>query len=90
MLTQSGVADYLLSLGLVKPAAVVEDDLVVVDASKGPAFGLALAGAPGIDLRMLNVVRDPRAVAWSWKREVERPHAARPECRREHARADQP
>jgi Sulfotransferase family len=48
---------------------------VVVDASKGPALGQALAGAPGIDLRMLNVVRDPRAVAWSWQRRVERPHA---------------
>lgn len=48
---------------------------VVVDASKGPAFGQALAGAPGIDLRMLNVVRDPRAVAWSWNRQVARPHS---------------
>ena len=47
---------------------------VVVDASKGPALGLALAGAPGIDLRMLNVVRDPRAVAWSWQRHLDRPH----------------
>ncbi len=49
---------------------------VIVDASKGPALGQALAGAPDIDLRMLNVVRDPRAVAWSWRRQVERPHAA--------------
>jgi hypothetical protein len=48
---------------------------VVVDASKGPALGQALAGAPDLDLRMLNVVRDPRAVAWSWGRQVERPHA---------------
>ncbi len=48
---------------------------VVVDASKGPALGQALAGAPGIDLRILNVVRDPRAVAWSWNRRVARPHA---------------
>jgi hypothetical protein len=47
---------------------------VVVDASKGPALGQALAGAPGIDLRMLNIVRDPRAVAWSWSRRVARPH----------------
>jgi hypothetical protein len=47
---------------------------VVVDASKGPALGQALAGAPGIDLRMLNVVRDPRAVAWSWNRRLDRPH----------------
>ena len=48
---------------------------VVVDASKGPALGQALAGAPDIDLRILNIVRDPRAVAWSWHRQVERPHA---------------
>lgn len=48
---------------------------VVVDASKGPALGQALAGAAGIDLRILNVVRDPRAVAWSWSRRVVRPHA---------------
>lgn len=55
-------------------AAEVAGASVVVDASKGPALGLALAGAPGIDLRMLNVVRDPRAVAWSWSRRVTRPH----------------
>jgi Ser/Thr protein kinase RdoA (MazF antagonist) len=34
MLTQSGIADYLLSLGVVKPRAVVEDGLVVKDASR--------------------------------------------------------
>jgi hypothetical protein len=48
---------------------------VVVDASKGPALGRALAGTPGLDVRLLNVVRDPRAVAWSWNRRVVRPHA---------------
>src|SRR5262245_3905538 len=52
--------------------AEVTGSRVVVDASKGPALGQALAGAPDIDLRMLNVVRDPRAVAWSWSRHVER------------------
>lgn len=43
MLTQSGVADYLLSLGLVEPAAVVEDDLVVVDASRRNSVFIATA-----------------------------------------------
>ena len=57
------------------PIAEVTSSHVIVDASKGPARGQALAGAPGVDLRMLNVVRDPRAVAWSWNRRVERPHA---------------
>lgn len=59
-----------------RAVAEVTGSGVIVDASKGPALGLALAGASGIDLRMLNVVRDPRAVAWSWQRRVERPHAA--------------
>jgi len=55
--------------------AEVTGSEVLVDASKGPALGAALAGAPDVDLRMLHVVRDPRAVAWSWTRHVERPHA---------------
>lgn len=58
-----------------RAVADVTDSTVVVDASKGPALGQALVGADGIDLRILNVVRDPRAVAWSWTRHVERPHA---------------
>ena len=58
-----------------RAVAEVTGSRVVVDASKGPALGLALAGSPGIDLRMLNVVRDPRAVAWSWAKQVDRPHA---------------
>lgn len=60
---------------LYRAVAEVSGAEVVVDASKGPALAQALAGAPGIDLRLLNVVRDPRAVAWSWRQDVERPHA---------------
>jgi hypothetical protein len=59
-----------------RAVAEVTGSHVVVDASKGPALGAALAGASGLALRMLNVVRDPRAVAWSWRRHVERPHAS--------------
>jgi Sulfotransferase family len=58
-----------------RAVAEVTGSSVVVDASKGPALGAALAGAADVDLRMLNVVRDPRAVAWSWRRHVDRPHA---------------
>ena len=58
-----------------RAVAEVTGSSVVVDASKGPALGAALAGAGDVDLRMLNLVRDPRAVAWSWHRRVERPHA---------------
>jgi Ser/Thr protein kinase RdoA (MazF antagonist) len=34
MLEQSAIAHYLLSLGLVKPQAVIEEDLTVIDASR--------------------------------------------------------
>jgi Ser/Thr protein kinase RdoA (MazF antagonist) len=41
MLEQSAIAHYLLSLGLVKPQAVVEDDLTVLDVSRRNSVFLA-------------------------------------------------
>lgn len=41
---------------------------VIVDSSKLPPYGALLAGLPGIDLRVLHVVRDPRATGYSWRR----------------------
>lgn len=60
MLEQSDMAHYLLSLGLVKPRDVVEEDLVVVDMSRrncvfiastrdGPAFVVKQAGPRSAD-----------------------------------------
>jgi hypothetical protein len=46
---------------------------VIVDSSKNPAYGLLLAGLPGIDLRVIHLVRDSRAVAYSWATRV-KPH----------------
>lgn len=37
-----------------------------VDSSKAPAFARKLGELPGVDLYVLNLVRDPRAVACSW------------------------
>lgn len=37
-----------------------------IDSSKSPAFARELARLPGVDLFVLNLVRDPRAVACSW------------------------
>ena len=42
---------------------------------EGPGAGPGARRRPGVDLRMLNLVRDPRAVAWSWNWQVDRPHA---------------
>jgi hypothetical protein len=39
-----------------------------VDASKSPEMALALSLVDGVDLRVLNLVRDPRAIAVSWQK----------------------
>lgn len=41
---------------------------VVVDSSKLPTYAALLGALPGIDLHVLQVVRDPRAAAHSWRR----------------------
>ena len=60
-----------------RAARLLESSGTSVSVSESTPEGvrLTIAGAPGIDMRMLNVVRDPRAVAWSWRRQIERPHA---------------
>jgi hypothetical protein len=40
----------------------------LIDASKSPAFALACSFLSEVDLHVLNLVRDPRAVACSWER----------------------
>jgi hypothetical protein len=47
---------------------------VVVDSSKHPSLAYALATG-GLDLRVVQVIRDPRAVAHSWTKTVRRPEA---------------
>lgn len=44
---------------------------VLVDTSKRPADTAVLAGMPGVDLYVLHLVRDPRAVVHSWRRTKE-------------------
>jgi len=46
--------------------AEVTGSRVVVDSSKLPGYADLLAATPGIDLRVLHLVRDPRAAAYSW------------------------
>ena len=41
---------------------------VIVDSSKSPAYGRVLAGIAELDVRVVQLVRDPRAVAYSWVR----------------------
>jgi hypothetical protein len=48
--------------------AQVAGAAVVVDSSKYAAYGRLVAGASGLDLRLVHLVRDSRAVAYSWTR----------------------
>ena len=41
---------------------------IIVDTSKYPSYALLLDKAPGIDLRIVHLIRDPRATAFSWMR----------------------
>lgn len=57
-------------------AAAVAGATVVIDSSKHSALAHCLRYSEEIDLRILHVVRDPRAVAYSWTKRVVRPEAA--------------
>lgn len=45
---------------------------VIVDSSKNASFGFCLRFSQDLDLRMIHLVRDSRAVAHSWTRKVRR------------------
>ena len=50
---------------------------VIVDSTKDPSYAFVLRGVHGIDLRVVQLVRDSRGVAYSWsKGRVERPEYA--------------
>ncbi|HEY3239452.1 MAG TPA: sulfotransferase [Acidimicrobiia bacterium] len=67
-------AELVSALGRVYAAmASVTNARVIVDSSKLPAYGFLLERVPGIDLRLLHLVRDPRAAAFSWSRRKVQP-----------------
>ncbi len=46
---------------------------VIVDSSKEPAYGYALGMVENVDLRVLHLIRDPRAAAYSWLKKKSQP-----------------
>jgi len=56
---------------LYQAIAEVSGKLIVVDSSKTPVRGALLAHLRRIDLRLVHLVRDARAVAWSRKKALE-------------------
>ena len=45
----------------------------IVDSSKDMSYGSLLGTLPGVDMTLVHLVRDPRAVAYSWQRKRRRP-----------------
>jgi hypothetical protein len=67
--TVAGMADYTDAVARVyRSIAEVSGDHIVLDSSKSPILAWVLAERPDIDLRILHLTRDPRAVAFSWQR----------------------
>jgi Sulfotransferase family len=81
MLTEGGrqkirarLGEFLGNTGrLYEAIQSVAGSRVIVDTSKEPAYGYALGMVPGIDLRVLHLVRDPRAAAYSWAKKKRQP-----------------
>ena len=54
--------------GLYRAIAERSEARVIVDSSKLPTYGWWLQQMAGVDLRVVHLVRDPRATAYSWRR----------------------
>jgi sulfotransferase family protein len=50
--------------------ATVSGATVIVDSSKLPSYAMILRRVPGIDVRLVHLVRDSRGVAYSWQKHV--------------------
>ena len=71
---QSRLGGYLGTLGRLYGAVRdVTGSSVIVDSSKFPSYGYALGMVPGVELYVLHLVRDPRAVAYSWLKKKVQP-----------------
>jgi UDP-N-acetylglucosamine transferase subunit ALG13 len=51
----------------------VAESRMIIDSSKSAPFAFLLGRAPGLDLRVVHLVRDSHGVAFSWTRRVPRP-----------------
>jgi hypothetical protein len=66
-----GIEEYLDALTELYRALHAETDCrVIIDSTKAPSHSYLLRAAEGVDLYVVHLVRDARAVAYSWDRKV--------------------
>ncbi len=71
---ETDVAEYRQFMGrLFRGVSRVTGSSILVDSSHAPSHGAILAGIPGVELHTLHLVRDSRAVTYSWQKKVVRP-----------------
>lgn len=76
---QSRIQEYTGTLErLYRAIAQVSGASMIVDSSNLPSHAFLLRKMPAIDLRVIHLVRDSRAVAWSWQKRVEKRRADGP------------
>ncbi|MFG1877353.1 sulfotransferase family protein [Sphaerisporangium sp. NPDC049003] len=77
-----GLSGYTRAYSRVyEAAAQIAACPVVVDSSKHASLAFCLSTSPVVDLSVVHLVRDPRAVAYSWRRRVRRPEDGTPMTR---------
>jgi Sulfotransferase family len=77
-----------VSARLLRATADVTGARVIVDSSKRPSDGALLRLVPGVDPYFVQLVRDPRAVAYSWRRRKAQPDRPRPADLVQHSAVD--
>ncbi|WP_344139923.1 sulfotransferase [Luedemannella flava] len=73
---------------LYRAIAEVTGARLIIDSSKVPSGAALLASMPGVTGYLLHVVRDPRAVAYSWQRPTRQLDLPRPALMRTHGPVD--
>lgn len=58
---------------LYKAIRDVSQSKFIIDSSKDPSYGFLLNAIPGVESYVIHLVRDSRAVAYSWQRKKRRP-----------------
>ena len=79
-LIRERLAEYLHNLErLYRAVQTVTGSRIIVDTSKFPSYGFTVGMVPSVDLYVVHLVRDPRAVAYSWLRKKLQPDPETPE-----------